>query len=154
MDANHHNHAHQTRWYHPITSLRLGITHTLAKTNDIIPTLCMDTFPNRVPLSHNNAIKLGSIPDSTQHDEAREKVIPEENIRVRRWGRWSDDRIGQLLDIIPRMHDFIHLDPILRTLREDFESEEFGGRRQLFLQLWDFITFKYFSLHTSFQSNQ
>ena len=64
--------------------------------NDIrpIPTLCKCTFPNRVTLSHSKPIKLGRVPESTQHDEVRVKVISEESIRVGRSGRQCDHRIG------------------------------------------------------------
>ena len=36
------------------------------------------------PLSHSRPIKLGRVPDSTQHDEARRKVIPENIIKSTR----------------------------------------------------------------------
>ena len=67
-----------------------------ANSNEIrpIPTLSNSIFPNGIPLSHSKPIKQGNVPDSAQHDEAREKVIPEESIRGRRSGRSCDDRIG------------------------------------------------------------
>ena len=51
-----------------------------ANSNEIrpIPTLSNSIFPNGIPLSHSKPIKLGRVPESTQHDEARVKVIPEQ----------------------------------------------------------------------------
>ena len=80
------HHGRRSHQFVTITSHHIVYHHNAhARMNDIrpIPTLSTGTFPNCVPLSQNNTIKL----DITQHDEARGKVIPEDNIRVGRWGR-------------------------------------------------------------------
>ena len=106
IDANQYNDQHQTRSHQHVVS-----TMCTTQSNDIndirpIPTLRMSIFPNCVP------IKLGRVPDSIQHDEASKKVIPVNIVRVRRWGRQCEHRIGPVVHIIPNSLYFIQLDPI------------------------------------------
>ena len=79
IDANQYNDQHPTRSHHVVSTMR-------TQSNDIndirpIPTLRTSIFPNCVPLSPDQPKKLGRVPDSIQHEEASQKVIPEENIR-------------------------------------------------------------------------
>ena len=89
--------------------------HHARKMNDIrpIPTLTFGIFPSCVPLSHSRPIKLGRVPDSTLHDEARGKVIRVFITRVGRSGRSCEHPIGPIVVFIPNMPYFIHLHPIL-----------------------------------------
>ena len=110
IDANQYNDQHQTRSHHVVSTMRTQSTNI----NDIrpIPTLRMSISPNCVPLCPHQPTKLGKVPDSIQHDEASKKVIPVNIVRVRRWGRQCEHRIGPVVHIIPNSLYFIHLDPI------------------------------------------
>ena len=107
---------------HALTSLLpYSAHHTAAHAhiNNIrpIPTPNWSISYNCVPLSPHQPIKLENVPDSTQCGEARRKVIPEETIRVGRWGRSCEHRIAMLLDIIHNTAHLIHLDHILWIMR-------------------------------------
>ena len=108
-------------------SLFLFFSRTLhAHIDDIrpIPTLNSSIFNKCVTPDPYAPIKQGMVPDSSQCGEARAKVIPEESLRGRRWGRSCEHRgrscehlLCPLVDIIHNTTILIHLDPIFKASR-------------------------------------
>ena len=117
MDADpNHGVVHPTRSWYPTSLLRLHTNAAHANMNANDNKSHSNAQHGHIPQLRNpipfQPIKLGRVPDSIQHDEASEKVIPENIIRGGRSGRWSGHRIGLLEDIIHNIPYFIHLDPI------------------------------------------